>query len=121
IPELNPVTNAPTNLTDVKSRSVVDVHLEYLANMRVQASMSTRIIHNEALWGLIACHHREAKLLSFEECAFFELVSNVISSKLSSLVNQMKADERTQLNALFNEINGKIPQFEGFLNVFKEY
>lgn len=121
IPELNPVTNGPTNLTDVKSRSVLDVHLEYLGNMNVEASMSTRIIHNESLWGLIACHHREAKLLSFEECAVFEMMSNVISSKLSSLTNQFRANERTKLNALLREISSKIILFDNLLNVFKKY
>ena len=120
IPELNPAINAPTNLTDVKSRSVVDVHLEYLANMRVEASMSTRIIHNELLWGLIACHHRKPKFLSFEECAVFELVSNVISAKLSSLVNQLRADERMRLNGLLRELNSKILVFDNLLNLFRK-
>ena len=121
IPELNPLTGGLTNLTDVKSRSVLDVHLEYLASMNVQASMSTRIIHNEALWGLIACHHRKPKLLSFEECAVFELMSNVISSKLSSLVNQFRADERIRLNTLLSEIASKINLFDSLRNAFKKY
>lgn len=121
IPELNPLTKGPTNLTDVKSRSVLDVHLEYLGNMNVEASMSTRIIHNESLWGLIACHHREAKLLSFEECAIFELMSNVISSKLSSLVNHARANERMKLNVLLADISSKIILFDNLINVFKKY
>lgn len=121
IPEFNPLTNGPTDLTDVKSRSVLDVHLEYLGNMNVEASMSTRIIHNESLWGLIACHHREAKLLSFEECAIFELLSNVISSKLSSLVNRSRTNERVKLNRLLSDISIKIAPFDNFVNVFKKY
>lgn len=121
IPELNPSTNAPTDLTDVKSRSVVDVHLEYLANMNVEASMSTRIIHNESLWGLVACHHRKPKFLSFEECAVFELISNIISSKLSSLVNQYRANERIRLTSQLNEINSKIFLFDNLMGFFRKY
>ena len=121
IPELNKVTNGPTNLTDVKSRSVVDVHLEYLANMNVQASMSTRIIHNESLWGLIACHHRGPKILSFEECAVFELMSNVISSKLSSLVNQFRSDARMRLMSQLYEISSKVLLFDTLMGVFRKY
>lgn len=121
IPELNPLTKGLTNLTDVRSRSVVAVHLEYLGNMRVEASMSTRIIHSESLWGLIACHHREPKLLSFDECAVFELISNVVSSKLSSLLNQSRADERMRLNALLSEVSSKINLFDSLQNVFKKY
>jgi light-regulated signal transduction histidine kinase (bacteriophytochrome) len=120
IPQLNPLTNGPTDLSDVKSRSVVDVHLEYLANMNVQASMSTRIIHNESLWGLITCHHRQAKLPTFQECTVFELLSNVISSKLSSLVNQSRTDERIRLNNLINSLSSKMFQSDRMINAFRK-
>lgn len=49
IPELNTITNDLTNLADCKLRSVINVHREYLKNMNVRASMSTRIIHKEQL------------------------------------------------------------------------
>ena len=39
-------------------RSVAPVHLEYLHNMGVAASMSISIVSGDRLWGLIACHHR---------------------------------------------------------------
>lgn len=39
-------------------RSVSPVHLEYLRNMGVAASMSISIVSGGRLWGLIACHHR---------------------------------------------------------------
>ena len=38
-------------------RSVAPVHIEYLKNMGVAASMSVSIIVDGLLWGLIACHH----------------------------------------------------------------
>jgi two-component system, chemotaxis family, sensor kinase Cph1 len=84
-PVINPKVNGFTDLSDSNLRSVAVVHLEYLANMKVKASMSTRIMENGKLWGLIACHHRKPHYLSFELCSLFELVSNVLSSKLRSL------------------------------------
>lgn len=49
---------APLDLAQMALRSVSPVHLEYLANMGVVASMSISIISGGRLWGLIACHHR---------------------------------------------------------------
>jgi light-regulated signal transduction histidine kinase (bacteriophytochrome) len=84
-PVINPKVNGFTDLSDSNLRSVAGVHLEYLANMKIKASMSTRIMENGKLWGLIACHHRHPLYLSFELCSLFELVSNVLSAKLQSL------------------------------------
>ena len=84
-PVINPKVNGFTDLSESNLRSVAGVHLEYLANMKVKASMSTRIMENGKLWGLMACHHRTAHYLSFELCSLFELVGNVLSSRIHSL------------------------------------
>lgn len=52
---------APLDLGQNMLRSVSPVHLEYLRNMGVVASMSISITVGGRLWGLIACHHREAR------------------------------------------------------------
>ncbi len=41
-------------------RSVSPIHLEYLKNMGVTATMTISIIVCGALWGLISCHHRKS-------------------------------------------------------------
>src|SRR3712207_9250055 len=33
------------------------IHIEYLKNMGVEASMSISLLRDDKLWGLIACHH----------------------------------------------------------------
>jgi len=103
-PVLNPKTSAFTNLSDSNLRSVASVHLEYLHNMKVNASMSTRILKDGELWGLIACHHRTPKYLSYEMCSVFELISNVITTKISAVqsidslaYNSLKQKELTEL------------------------
>ena len=48
----------PLDLSLSVLRSVSPLHLEYLRNMGVAASMSVSIVQGERLWGLIACHHR---------------------------------------------------------------
>ena len=57
VPTLNPVTGAPLDLTHASLRSVSPIHVEYLQNMGVTASMSISLLKDGKLWGLIACHH----------------------------------------------------------------
>jgi chemotaxis family two-component system sensor kinase Cph1 len=47
----------PLDLSQAMLRSVSPVHIEYLHNMQVDASMSVSILRQGALWGLVACHH----------------------------------------------------------------
>jgi two-component system, chemotaxis family, sensor kinase Cph1 len=89
-PVRNPNLNAFLDLSDCNLRSVPTVHLEYLENMDVMASMSTRVIVDEKLWGLIACHHKTEKNLSYEERSMFELLSSVISAKIQSILSKEK-------------------------------
>ncbi|GGC17240.1 SpoIIE family protein phosphatase [Cellulomonas carbonis] len=56
VPPLRP-SGEPVDLSDSALRSVSPVHLEYLANMGVEASMSVSLITRGVLWGLVACHH----------------------------------------------------------------
>lgn len=45
-------------------RASSPVHLRYLANMGVAASLSVAIHDEEGLWGLLACHHGRPKALT---------------------------------------------------------
>ena len=56
-PAANPLTGGPLDLSGAMLRSVSPVHLEYLANMGVIASMSVSLMDHGRLWGLISCHH----------------------------------------------------------------
>jgi len=84
-PVINPIVSGFLDLSDCNLRAVPKVHVEYLTNMKVVASMSTRIIKDNKLWGLISCHHRTKKFLTYQECSVFELLSGIISSKISSM------------------------------------
>ncbi len=57
VPVVDPLTGRPLDLSHATLRSVSPVHLEYLHNMGVTASMSISLMDRGELWGLIACHH----------------------------------------------------------------
>jgi light-regulated signal transduction histidine kinase (bacteriophytochrome)/CheY-like chemotaxis protein len=65
-------------------RSVSPIHIEYLKNMGVRASMSISIIVDGQLWGLFACHHYSSKSPSFKTRSVCELFSQMYSMRLES-------------------------------------
>lgn len=120
VPELNPITGKEVDLSNSKLRSVLPVHIEYLKNMKVMASMSTRIIYGESLWGLIACHHKQPKYLSFHECSIFEFLSNVISSRISSLLYHSTSSAQRLLEKSFESFIRKVSGEENLITALYE-
>jgi light-regulated signal transduction histidine kinase (bacteriophytochrome) len=71
-------------------RSVSPIHLEYLRNMGVKASMSISIIIAGKLWGLIACHHLTPRHLGLETRSTAELFGQMFSYLLEA---RQRADD----------------------------
>ncbi|MGQ8875385.1 GAF domain-containing protein [Paenibacillus sp. TSA_86.1] len=61
VPLLQPLTGKPLNLSLSVLRSVSPLHIEYLQNMGVGATVTISLIHDNQLWGLITCHHYSAR------------------------------------------------------------
>jgi light-regulated signal transduction histidine kinase (bacteriophytochrome) len=75
---------APIDLSLSVLRSVSPIHIEYLKNMGVGASLSISIIVEGRLWGLFACHHYSARCPSFERRSIAELFGQMFGLKLES-------------------------------------
>jgi len=99
-PVINPITNGFLDLSDCNLRSIAGVHLEYMANMNVTASMSIRVMVDGRLWGLISCHHTSPKYLSSEHRSIFEWLSMEISYRISAVIKQ---EELQSASALFQQ------------------
>lgn len=70
---------APVDLGQSTLRSVSPVHLEYLRNMGVGASMSVSILRGGVLWGLIACHHATPHRCTYHAQSACVLIGQVLS------------------------------------------
>jgi light-regulated signal transduction histidine kinase (bacteriophytochrome)/CheY-like chemotaxis protein len=77
-------TGQPLDLSLSVLRAVSPIHIEYLKNMGVRASMSISIVVDDKLWGLFACHHYAPRSLSFERRSVCELFSQMFSMRLES-------------------------------------
>jgi light-regulated signal transduction histidine kinase (bacteriophytochrome) len=100
VPTLAPDTGAPLDLSYATLRSVSPIHLEYLANMGVRASMSISIIDDGALWGLIACHHLSPRYLPYEVRAACEFLGQAFSLQLTAKRDSEDHQYRAQVNAV---------------------
>ncbi|ASZ14207.1 GAF domain-containing protein [Chitinophaga pendula] len=109
-PVINPISGSFLDMSTCNVRAVAAVHIEYLKNMHVMASMSVRIIRDNALWGLIACHHKTARQVDQQLCAVLELLSSVISSKISSLEHGAYHNVNTRLKSVYTELMESIYQ-----------
>ena len=100
----NPVNNEPLDLSFSVLRSVSPIHIEYLENMGVVASMSISLIKNEKLWGLIACHHYTPKYLNCEVRAACEFIGQVMSLELQSKEGNEDYDYKLHLKSIQTQI-----------------
>ncbi len=98
VPQVDP-SGRPLDLSMSVLRSVSPIHLEYLSNMGVRASMSVSIIVSGKLWGLFACHHMEPRRISFERRTAAELFGEMFSWLLD-------ARERDLLSAYEDRARG---------------
>jgi two-component system, chemotaxis family, sensor kinase Cph1 len=83
----------------VSCRAVSPVHLTYLVNMGVRASMSISLIVDGDLWGMISCHHYEApRLISYQARAAAEFVGIVCSMQIAAKTAQVDSEYRHLLD-----------------------
>jgi two-component system, chemotaxis family, sensor kinase Cph1 len=82
-PQICPATGGPLDMSDCILRSISPIHIQYLKNMNVRASMSLSIVQGDALWGLIACHHTSPKLVSYEVREVCKHVAQILSRQIA--------------------------------------
>ncbi|MCX9148401.1 HWE histidine kinase domain-containing protein [Erythrobacter sp. WG] len=100
LPALGP-GDTPLDLSMSMLRSHSAMHLAYMRNMGVGASLAIAIVRHERLWGMISCHHREARLPPYSLRTVAELLSQTFSLMLDRiLVTQAEAvrERARQLN-----------------------
>ncbi|WP_276483245.1 GAF domain-containing protein [Paraflavitalea pollutisoli] len=120
-PVINPVSQNFVDLSDCDLRMVAGVHVEYMRNMKIMASMSIRIIKDDLLWGLFSCHHRTPRQLSFETCAVLEFLSNILSARITSLHNKERFAALTRLQEVHAKLVEQVYQADDLVEALTTY
>ncbi|MCY7277519.1 MAG: GAF domain-containing protein, partial [Phormidesmis sp. CAN_BIN44] len=116
VPAHNPVDDRPTDLSLSVLRSVSPLHLEYLSNMGVGASMSISLIQDQKLWGLIACHHSTPRHVPYSVRTMCEFVGQVMSVELTNKEAHEDLDYKMTLKSLQGKLVESLSQSERFLD-----
>ena len=108
---------APPDLTWSDLRSVSPLHLEYLSNMGVGASVSIPIRVFGRLWGLVACHHSEERWLSQDQRAACVVLSSLFSLGLSAYTSlvlmQTRGDLEQPVEAICDKLSHRDSPLDG--------
>jgi light-regulated signal transduction histidine kinase (bacteriophytochrome) len=114
-PPLCPTTGCPLDMSDCALRSVSPIHVQYLKNMGVGASMSVSIVRDGVLWGLVAYHHRMPMTVPYELRQASKRVGQILSQQIAAREEaeahtqaRRLADARDELLVMLARVEGPI-------------
>ena len=107
----SPVTWGPgfettLDMSQCMLRSVSPVHIRYLKNMGVQASMSVSLMTRGRLWGLIACHSQSPRPVTYEALELCRHVGVFLSQSIQAADEADALREASDLAAARDSLMG---------------
>ena len=114
-----PPDTAPLDMSYAILRSVSPIHLEYLQNMGVRATLTISLVKDNTLWGLIACHHFTPRQLPYQVRIASEYIGQILSLQLSlkqkSDRKLMDTEQRRIHSLLMETITRQKDYMQGFV------
>lgn len=104
LPPVLETTGEKLDMSDCVLRSVSPIHVQYLKNMGVAASMSVSLVREGELWGLIACHHRTSKPMPFEIRSICRVLAGILSQQIVAKEQAELYEERVRLREAEDEL-----------------
>lgn len=105
----------PLDLSLSMLRAVSPIHIEYLKNMGVGASLSISIIVDGELWGLFACHHYSPRIPNFQMRSVSELFAQMFAMRLESRERRAVVDYERRARDISDQLLGAVASDETLL------
>ncbi|MGG5819163.1 GAF domain-containing protein [Falsiroseomonas sp. HW251] len=99
-PRLNPLTGDDLDLSLAMLRSVSPMHLQFLKNMRVGATMICSVMSGGKLWGLVACHHETPRRPPLSVRAAADLLAEALGTRIAALESFVQAQAELSVRRL---------------------
>ncbi|MDR5878162.1 ATP-binding protein [Caballeronia sp. LZ032] len=115
VPDVNPLTGRPTDLTYSTLRSFSPVHLEYMRNMNTHASMSVSIVVRGRLWGLVSCHDHAPRIVPFNTRVAVEHLGNMLSLQIEAKEERAEGEYLTDLRRTMGRLIAAMGEHERFV------
>ena len=91
LPRLLPGSGQELDMSMCYLRSMSPLHLQYLKNMGVTATLVVSLVREGRLWGLIAAHHYAPRNLRYALRAACDLLAEVIATRIAAIENYAHA------------------------------
>lgn len=126
-PTQSPITRRDLDMSMCFLRSMSPIHIQYLQNMGVGATLVVSLMVGGKLWGLIACHHYVPRFAHFEVRAVCELLAEAIGTRIAALESFVQAQaelsvrrlEQRMVEAISREGDWKVALFDGSKSVLQ--
>ncbi|WP_343610613.1 HWE histidine kinase domain-containing protein [Novosphingobium sp.] len=111
----------PLDLSPSGLRAVSPVHIEYLRNMGVKASMSVSILRGGQLWGLFACHHYAPLSLPYATRTAAELFGEFFSGLLEQMEIRTTLAQHETATRLHDDLTAQVAHGGSLLANFDRF
>lgn len=99
-PQTEPGPDRELDMSMCYLRSMSPLHIQYLKNMGVTATLVVSLVREGRLWGLIACHHYRPRNLRFAVRAAADLLAEVTTTRIAAIENYARAQVAVQVRRL---------------------
>ena len=101
----------PLDMTFCGLRSVSPVHMEYVRNMKVGATLTLSLLTDDRLWGLLVCHHRESRLPSPALRSSCDLIGQIMSFLIRQYIELEASSDRSRKELAIDDIAASLILF----------
>ncbi len=127
VPSASPITGEELDMSLCFLRSMSPIHIQYLQNMGVAATLVASLMVGGRLWGLIACHHYVPRFVHYELRAVCELLVETVATRIAALESFVQAQaelsvrrlEQRMIEAVSREGDWRTALFDGTASILK--
>jgi light-regulated signal transduction histidine kinase (bacteriophytochrome) len=98
VPLPGQTAGTPLDMTRCVLRAASPIHLEYLRNMGVGASMALSIVREDRLWGMIVCHHESTHYVPHPQRVVLQSLGHLLALQIATKERHEEAAEIARLN-----------------------
>ena len=99
-PRLSPINGRDLDMSLCSLRSMSPIHIQYLKNMGVEATLVISLVVGGKLWGLIACHHYSRRFVPFDVRSMCEMLAEAVSTRIAALESFLQSQAELSVRRL---------------------
>jgi light-regulated signal transduction histidine kinase (bacteriophytochrome) len=109
-PRVSPLSGEELDMSLCSLRSMSPIHIQYLKNMGVAATLVASLLVGGRLWGLIACHHYRPRVVHYQMRVACELLSEAVATRIAALEGFAQAQAELTVRRLEQRMIDAIAQ-----------